>query len=320
MRRRWVLGAGVLVAGATAASGAVALTGGSEPVDGAPGQLRIATGPPGAVYRKLGGALATVLAQRLPKTRVSTIPTGASVDNLALLDRGGTELALASMDAIVAGLASSQPRDVTAVARVYDSWLHLFVRSTSPVTRVADLDGRSVAAGAEGSGTRFTVTRLLALVGVHPKLVTANQDEGATMLANGDVDAYFTLTGIPTPAVTQQLLPRAAVRLIDLGVHVEDMNQRYGQDKVLYGLATLPASTYPGVKATPTLTTPNLLLARPDLSTSLVRFVAETLFGQRARIIHEYPEANRINVRTGIGTSPIRLHPGAVAYFRSMKL
>lgn len=324
MNRRWVLATGVVMAGTAAASGAVMAARRDDIPDGAPAELRIATGPPGAVYRQLGGALAAVLAQRLTHTRVSTIPTGASVENLALLARSRTELALSSLDATVAGLEAGWPPDVTAVTRLYDSWLQLFVRDDSRISSVTDLDGRAVAAGADGSGTRFTTARLVALVGVHPKLVTASQEAGALMLATGEVDAYFTLTGIPTPAVTQVLLPRIRVRLIDLGVHVEAMNQVYGtangHESELYSLATLPSSTYPGVRGTPTLTTPNLLLARPDLSDDLVEFVAGTLFEQRERIARDYPQANRINVRTGIATSPIRLHPGAVRYFRSIKL
>jgi len=306
----------VLAAVGAAISGGTALARRGERLADPPAELRIATGPPGAVYERIGAALKAALAPRLPRTRVSTIPTGASVDNLALLARSQTELALASLDAIVAGLAAGRPTDVTAVTRLYDSWLHLLVRADSQIKAVTDLNGLAVAAGAEGSGTRFTTTRLLALAGVHPKLVTATQAEGAAMLAAGHVDAYFSLTGIPTPAVTDELLPHTPVRLIDLGAWVTKMNATYG---ALYSLATLPASTYPGVPAAATLTTPNLLLARPDLTADLVELVVATLFEQRDRITQDYPGAIRINVRTGIATSPIRLHPGAVRYFRSVK-
>jgi TRAP-type uncharacterized transport system substrate-binding protein len=67
------------------------------------------------------------------------------------------------------------------------------------------------------------------------------------------------------------------------------------------------------------LTTPNLLLARPDLPDAVVETVTEALFSQRDRIARSHPEANRINVRTAIATAPIRLHPGAMRYFRSAK-
>jgi TRAP-type uncharacterized transport system substrate-binding protein len=51
--------------------------------------------------------------------------------------------------------------------------------------------------GAAGSGTRFTVERLLGIAGLHPRLIDADQSQGAQMLAAGQVDAYITLTGFP---------------------------------------------------------------------------------------------------------------------------
>jgi TRAP transporter TAXI family solute receptor len=316
MKRRALLGAIALSAGALAAD--ARLSGHAVVPADAPAELRIATGPPGGVYRLLGNALAEVLRPRLPGTRISTIETGASVDNMRLLAQSGTDLAIASLDAAVAGLAEGVPRDMTAVTRVYDSWLQLFVTVDSPITSLPDLDGRTVAAGAAGSGTRFTVERLLGLAGPRPKLVDADQSQGAQMLAAGQVDAYITLTGIPTPAVLEYLLPRAHVRMIELGSYVDAMNARYLGE--LYTPATMPSSTYAGLPAVATLTLANLLLAQPQLSDDLVELVAATLFAERARIGRQFPWANRINPRSGIATSPIRLHPGAVRYFRSVKV
>jgi len=315
VRRRVVLSGGLLVAGAATGTTAVAVARRERPPAGAPAELRIATGPPGAVYREIGAGLVAVLTGRLPHTRVRTIPTDASVENLSLLARGATDLALTSLDSTVAGLESGTPADVTAIARLYDSWLQLLVRAESPVQALSGLGGLPVAAGADGSGTRFTTDRLLALASVRPRLVSATQDEGAAALADGRVEALFTLTGVPTPAVTRLAMSRP-VRMIPLGGFTEAMLDRYGD---LYSPAVLPASAYPGIAATETMTTPNLLVARPELPDDVVELVTRTLFEERDRIARGHPEANRINVRTGIATGRVRLHPGALRYFRSAK-
>jgi TRAP transporter TAXI family solute receptor len=313
--RRSVLVGGLLGSAAAACGAVWALSHrGRGPAD-APAELRIATGPAGAVFRELGAALAAVLADRFPDTRVRAIPTGASVDNLALLASGGTDLALASLDATVAGLAAGRPGDVTAVARLYDSWEQVFVLASSPFHALTDLAGRRVAAGAEGSGTRFTTTRLLQVAGITADLVTATQDVGAAALAAGRVDALFTLTGVPTPAVTQ-LARTTPIRMISLEEYVDAMDRRFGE---LYAPATLSSSAYPGVAAAATITTPNLLLARPDLPDDVVEVITAALYEERARIAQGHPEANRINLLTGIGTGQVRLHPGAVRYLRSVK-
>jgi TRAP transporter TAXI family solute receptor len=316
-RRAVLLGAGLAAGGAvaTAALGTTWFGGGRRTGD-EPGQLRLATGPPGGIYREIGGELLKVLADRFPRTRLTEIQTGASIDNLALLASGGTELAFAYLDATVAGLAAGKPRDVTAVARLYDAWMHVIVPAASPVQAFADLDGRTVTAGAAGSGSRFTSERLFQLAGIRPRIVDASQAAGADLLAAGRVDAMLSFSGLLTPAVSR-LAKAVDLRMIPLGRYTDAMVDRYGD---FYTPAVLPAAVYPGLGATDTLTTPNLLLARPDLPDGVIELVAETLFTERARIARGHPDANGINVRTAIATAPVRLHPGALRYFRSVKL
>lgn len=304
-RRRVLLGGvGLLAAGCTAENGP------------RPAQLRIATGPPGAVYREVGAALARVLADRFPDTDVRTIPTGASVDNLRLLHQRRTDLAFASLDATIAGLKDGVPKAVTAVARLYDSFIHLVTRTDTGIARLADLHGRTASIGAAGSGTEFITRRMFQLnPGVRPKLVNLDQAASASALADRSLDAFFTLTGVPTPAVTG-LLRRVELRLVPLGDLVEPMNLEFGEE---YAPATIASSAYPGLPATSTMTVANLLVAQPTLGADLVEAVTSALFEERATIARGHPEANRINIRTGIATSPVPLHPGAVRYYRAVK-
>jgi TRAP transporter TAXI family solute receptor len=313
-RRRVLALGGLVVAGA--AGGVSAVLGGRRSAAGdAPAELRIATGPPGGVFREIGAALASALASRLPKTRIRLVYTDASVDNLALLGRADAELAFAALDTVEAAIAAGRPRDVTAVARLFDSWMQVLVLVGSPLRRLADVDGRPVAAGASGSGTRFTTERLVALAQLRPTLVTATQDEGAAALRAGRVDALFTFTGVPTPAVSR-LVRETAVRLLPLDGYGDGLVERFGP---VYHQATLPSTAYDGVAGIETVTTPNLLLARPDLPDRVVETVAQGLFAERARMAVDHPEANQINVRTAVATMPVPLHPGALAYYRSTK-
>jgi hypothetical protein len=297
-------------------SAALWLTGCNGSSAPAPRELRIATGPPGAVYREVGAALARVLAEQFPTADVRTIPTGASVDNLRLLHERGTDLAFVSVDATVAGLEAGVPRETAAVARLYDSFIHLVAREDGPIQHLADLHGRVVSTGAAGSGTEFITGRILSLnPGIKPRTVVMDQAASATALIEKRIDAFFTLTGIPTPAITGSL-STVQLQLITLGDMVEPMNDRFGE---LYAPATIASSAYPGIGATETMTVANLLVVQPTMDADLVEAITRTLFAQRARIARGHQEANRINVRTGIATSPVPLHPGAARYYRSVK-
>jgi TRAP transporter TAXI family solute receptor len=317
-RRQLLLGAGLIALGAVATAATrigVRAFDENPDADGEPTQLRLATGPQGGVFRAIGGKIMEVLVERFPRAHPTEIPTGASVDNLALLASGGTELALAYLDATVAGLAVGQPSDVTAVARLYDAWMHVIVPASSPLRAFVDLDGRTITAGATGSGTRMTSGRLFEVANIRPTVIDASQSDGAKLLAAGQVDAMLTLTGIPTPAVTN-LAKDVRLRMIPLHAYTEALEIRYGD---FYAPSILPSSMYPGVDGVETLTIPSLLLARPDLPASMIEKVTSALFEERDRIARGFPGANQINVRTAIATAPVRLHPGAMDYFRSQK-
>jgi len=284
--------------------------------------LRLATGPEGAVYRRIGGALAQHITARVPGATVTTVPSRASSDNVRMLRAGDVHLGLSSLDALIAA-DGSVPQGLSAVCRLYDSHLHLVVMAGSAIDEFRDLAGKRLSLGARDSGTEFTSLRVLALANtsVHGRYLS--QAESATALRDGEIDAMFSLTGVPTPAITD-LARRHPIRLIPLDDQVDALVAAYPGP---YAPAMIPATAYAGVPATRTLAVPNLLLVRDDLPHDLVYAVTDTIFTHTGSIAgagrdggaDAVPEAWQINVRTGISTGSIPLHPGAAAWFRDRK-
>ena len=276
-------------------------------------KLVLLTGPPGAVFREIGASLVTALRPHLPHTAITARETGSSVENLHLLVAGAGQLGLASLDAVEStGMA---PAGLSAVGRLYDSFLHLVVLAESPIQKFADIDGKRVSLGAIGSSTEFTSDRLLGMTGVTPSGSRMSQTDAANALARGDIDALLTLTGIPTPAITD-LARKRPIRLVRLADEANALADRYPGP---YVPATIPTTTYQGVLACDTVSVPNLLLTRNDLGDDVVRIVTETAFTEVAAITKGHPEASHINVRTGIATGVVPLHPGAAGWFRDVK-
>jgi TRAP transporter TAXI family solute receptor len=276
-------------------------------------RLVLLTGPSGAVFREVGASLVATLKPHLPNTFITAMPTGSSVDNLRLLAGGTGQLGLASLDAIES--TGKAPAGLSAVGRLYDSFLHLVVLADSPIQSFSDLTGRKVSLGAQGSSTGFTSDRLLAMTGVKPVGVQMSQTDGANAVADGSIDAMLTLTGIPTPAITD-LARRKPIRLVSLDAEAKLLA---GAHPGPYVPATIPSTTYHGVKPCPTVAVPNLLLTRDDLGDDVVRIVTETVFTEVSAITKGHPEASHINVRTGIATGIVPLHPGAAGWFRDVK-
>jgi TRAP transporter TAXI family solute receptor len=275
--------------------------------------LVLLTGPPGAVFREIGASMVTVIAANLPNTHVTAKPTTASVANLRLLADNQGQLGLSTLDAAESGGVG--PVGISAVGRLFDSFLHLVVLQNSPVQSLADLKGKTLSLGAAGSSTEFTGTRLLALRGLSVHDVRLTQTDAANALANGSIDGFLTLTGIPTPAITS-LAKGRPVRLVPLADEATALANAFPGP---YVPATIPATTYEGVRPCPTVAVPNLLLARDDLADDVVEVVTGTVFTQVDAITTGHPEARRINVRTGISTGVVPLHPGAARWFTTAK-
>ncbi|CCH34071.1 TRAP transporter solute receptor, TAXI family [Saccharothrix espanaensis DSM 44229] len=282
----------------------------------APAELVLATGPDGAVFREVGAALARALGDQLPDTRVVALQTAASVENVRLLQQGSVHLGLSSLDPTFDALLSADdPDGISAVGRLYDSFLQVVVPAGSGITRLADLAGLRVSFGPRESGTEFTATRLLDLLGIRVDARRMAHAEAARQLADGSIDVLLALTGIPTPAIGG--LPEAfPIRLLDLPDEAVRLAEAHPGP---YVPVTIPATTYRGLGPCRTFAVPNLLLARTALDPSVVEVVTRTVFTESARIAAGHPEAGRINVRTGIATGQVPLHRGAERWFRSVK-
>jgi TRAP transporter TAXI family solute receptor len=275
----------------------------------------LATGPAGAVFREVGGDLARAIHARSPRTALRVLTTAATVENLALLAGARADLGFGAIDAVV-----SDPRaragTIGTICRLYDSFLHLVVLDGSPIRSLRDLAGKRVALGAAGSGTEFTATTLLTATGVRPgQQPRLGQDPAMAAVGAGTVDAAFSLTGFPTPAITQ-LAQRRRIRMVPLGDYFRILDRAIPR---VYGPAPIPEGAYPDVPATDTVYVPNVLLGRPGLTDDAVTLVIEAVLSPSSRQFWTHPDSRRFDVRAAIATGPLDLHPAALAWLRAQK-
>ena len=282
-------------------------------------RLTIATGNPGGVFDRYGEALADVLARRLEGVTTRTRTTNASVENLRqVADRSsdiGFSLGDAASDAVRGTGEFDAPVEVAALARTYDSFVHLVVRAASPFTDVTDLRGRRVGLGARGSGTRVIAQRILTEAGVTVDGVESTADtlqESADALRAGDLDAFFFVSGLDNSAIWE-LSEQVPIRLIDLGRLVPEMTSSFGTE---YTAGPVPASTYSLPDAIDTVSVKNHVVVHPDLDDDLAYAVTRVIFEQQSAVDDLALGVRQPNIGAAIFTDPLALHPGAVRYYR----
>ncbi|UYM03961.1 TAXI family TRAP transporter solute-binding subunit [Solicola gregarius] len=283
--------------------------------------LTLATGNAGGVFARYGDALGAVLASRLG-VEVEISQTDASVENLRLVADARADIAMTlgdtAADAIRGRGVYDEPLDVVAVARTYDSFVHLVVRAESPIQTVADLRGKRVGVGRHDSGTRLVAVRILRENAVPLDAVqisTRHLQDDAEALVDDRLDAFFFVSGLPNEAIAT-LSERIPIRLIGLEKTVEAMIRSYESE---YVAGPIPASTYRLTTATETVSVKNYIVADPAMPDDLAYAVTRVMFEAQDAIDARAAGVGQPNLAAGIFTSPLDLHPGALRYFREQR-
>jgi TRAP transporter TAXI family solute receptor len=258
--------------------------------DAPSGRLSIGAGPRGAAFLDVGSDLAAAIQGSFPQVSVAVRVTAASVENLRMLAQQTIDVGFVSLDAAMQNV-NVREQEITAVSRVYDSSLQLVVPAESHVRNLSDLQGLRVSVGGSGSGTEFTSTLLLSSLGVAPaRMVRSAQLPSVAAIEAGTLDAIFSLTGTPTPAISD-LAARRRIRLIPLAEHFWVMDRAIPR---AYTVAPIPADTYQDVPSVDTLVLPNLLMGRSGLPRGMVDAVLRAMFDDGAQRFWRHPESRGI--------------------------
>ncbi|WP_026416713.1 TAXI family TRAP transporter solute-binding subunit [Actinomadura oligospora] len=309
MRRRTLL----VTAAALAAGGAdvlAAACGGS----GRPTELKLATGEKGGPYQALGDRFADEL--RRGGFKVWVVPTNASVQNLSMLADGTADLAFALADS-ADQTVRVRHRPAAALARMYMNFVHLVVRRDTPIERIADLAGRSVSLGADGSGTAVTAERVLSVARLArpARIFRYGLDRSIEALKADEIAAAFWSGGVLTPALTT-LSQQVPIRLVPLDDQlVMRLRRTYGP---IYDSAAVPANAYGFPQPVLTVSTASYLMCRVSLPDEVAFQVTKRLFTSRDRLRAPEAPGGRLDRRFAIGTGAVPLHSGAARYYESV--
>jgi len=155
-----------------------------------PNRVVIATGGEGGAYQRF----AALYKPPIERNGIEFIerPTAGAVENLALLRAADEDVDVAFVQG---GLGlGSDPAGLVSLGSIYYEPLWVFYRNPGPIDQLAQLRGRGVAIGAEGSGARKLALELLEASGAAAtptRLLPLGGLEAVAALKAGKVDAIF---------------------------------------------------------------------------------------------------------------------------------
>jgi TRAP transporter TAXI family solute receptor len=174
----------------------------------------LGTGEVELVYNKVGRAICEVVNQDIRElgVRCSAENTPGSQYNVDAIHSGELEFGIVQSDIAYTayngkGTFANRPfGDLRSVAVLYPEIVTLMARSDSGIAQIADLAGRRINVGRQGSGTHAIWDDLQATLGWKDAQITEwPAEEASRALCAGKIDANFLQVGHPSAAVREQL-------------------------------------------------------------------------------------------------------------------
>ena len=297
--------------------------------------FRIGTGGEKGTYFLVGSLIADALTDNrkgcTDASRSCGVPgllavpqlSNGSVANLEAMSAGVLEAGLVQADIAhqafnASGEFAAKPdrSNVRAIANLYSETVHVVVASAAGIDDIAALRGRRVSLDELGSGTLVDARLILAAHGLlesdlQPFYIKPHF--AAQRMSRGELDAFFIVAGHPTPSVTEAVLDGPATLL---GIDAEHAALLATRHPNLY-VSEIPAGTYPGVGATPTLAVGALLVVNADLDEELVYQVTAALWSERAArlLAGDHPKSGAIVIDHALRGIGLPLHPGAARFY-----
>ena len=326
MRRRALLGLPVLALAGSAVP--AALSGCAAQATAAEqrwhhGELAIGTGNPTGVFYEIGAGYADIVNRHLAGWEATAAPTNGSVDNLNRLGSGDVDIALAFADNAADALNGvgpfvGAPQSLRALARIYNNYAHVIVRTESGITSVAGMRGRRISTSTHGSGTEVMARRMLTAAGLDPASEVNTQpmslSETTAAMVAGTIDGMFWSGGLPTTGVMDLIRQAGAkVRFLPVDGLVPALTKLYGAG--IYTPAILPRASYGIAADVPTVAEPNLIVVHADMPSDLAYQLTSVLFRYQSELAAVHPAANDIKRDTAPQTDPVPLHDGAARFY-----
>ena len=281
-------------------------------------ELTFTTGGTSGTYYAYGNVLAQYITNN-SDVAVTAVAGNGSAANIDLLDIGDAQLGFVQND--VAAYAYNGIRiydgapitSFTALCALYDETVQL-ITCDPGITSVADLKGKNVSIGSQGSGVYFNALDFLAAydmteADINPQYQSFG--DSAEALKDGKIDAAFIVAGAPTPAVTDLATTKGCYLISLDDEHVEKLMAI----SPAYSKTLIPAGTYEGLDAdVVTVGVKATIIANEDVTEDEAYTIVSSIFENKDAITDAHAKGAELDLEYA-SVCGLPYHAGAAKYF-----
>lgn len=280
--------------------------------------VTIATGGASGPYN----IIATSLADEYSKVygvNSKTQTTGASVENINLLNQDKVEMAFVMSDVLTDAIngENSFPNKIEKVqqiAALYPNYVQVVTSQRSGIKTLDDLRGKRVAVGDQNSGVEVNARNLINGFGMTYDDLSVDYlgyAEATDALKSGRIDAAFLTSGLPNASL-MELQQSFDLQIVEIPA---DRIAEIAQDKPFFVSLTIPQGTYGNAEDVPTAAIQNALVVHKDMTEDDVYKLTKTFFESLPRLESAHQAASGINLEFAKSGAVAPLHPGAQKYY-----
>lgn len=283
-----------------------------------------ATGGTSGTYYSFGGVIANLWNNNIEGLNITAQSTGASAENLRLINRGEAELAFVQNDVMDYAYNGTDMfegeilSNFSAILTLYPEVVQIAATKSSGIRSIADMKGKRVSVGDAGSGTEFNAKQILEAYGLTFNDIRKSNlsfKESSDGLQNGTLDACFVVAGVPNAAL-QELSLSADMTLVPIGnTQIVEIISQYKY----YTEVNISANTYNGVESdTRAIAVKATIAVNNNIPDEEVYNMIKTIFDKQSDLSLAHAKGNELNIEEAPKGISIPFHPGAVKYYEEL--
>lgn len=293
--------------------------------------ITIGTGGVTGVYYPAGGAICRLINKDRKEhgIRCSVESTGASVYNVNSIRSGELNFGIAQSDVVYHAYRgeaefkkAGADKNLRTVFALYPEVFTIVARADKNIKEFDDLKGKRVNIGNPGSGQRSTLEAILAEQGKSTAIYSLRAElkasEMASALCDNKIDAMIYFVGHPSGAI-KEATTTCESRLVNVrGKAIEQIIKK----KPFYQKAEIAAGLYRNnPSATQSFGAITLLTTSSKTSDKAVYTLVKAVFENFDSFKKLHPAFNNLKKSDMVKASAnAPLHPGAIKYFKEVKL
>lgn len=281
--------------------------------------LTFTTGGESGTYYAFGSVLAQYVSSNSDLS-VTAITGNGSKANVEDLDAGDVQLGFCQSDVMSYAYDGTNLFAETGAVGSFSVAAALYKEQVQIVTMnpdiktVADLKGKSVSVGAQGSGVYFNAIDVLSAYGmtlddIDPKYQSFG--DSAESLKDKKIDAAFIVAGAPTTAIVD-LATSGQVYLVSID---DEHMDKLLSSSPYYSAYTIAADVYGTPEDVQTVAVAAVVLVRDDVSDDDVYTFVSTIFDNIDAISEQHGKGAELSLEFASSMTSVPYHPGSAKYF-----